>query len=122
YAKTDELEPGASQDVSIEFPIRDLASWDTGVGAYILEDGEYALSVAADVHSPVSTHVVDLDEKVYNTDEATGAELQNRFADVEGDVTYLSRGDWQGTYPESPEGERAASEELRADMQPTFPA
>lgn len=120
YAKTETLEPGDSQDVSVEFPIRDLASWDSRAGGYVLEEGEYELRVATDVHSPVTTHVVDFDEKVYDTDEVTGAQLQNRFADLHGDLTFLSREDWQGSYPQSPEGERTASEELLAEMEPTF--
>src|SRR5699024_4399205 len=120
YAKTETLEPGDSQDVSIEFPIRDLASWDSRAGGYVLEEGEYELSVATDVHSPVTTRVVDLDEKVYDTDEVTGAQLPNRFPDLRADLTYLSRQDWQGSYPHSPEGERTASEQLLAEIEPTF--
>ena len=58
YAKTGEIAPGGSQDVTITFPFDDMASYDdlgaTGEeheAAYVLEAGEYAFYVGNSVRS-----------------------------------------------------------------------
>lgn len=52
YAKTSELEPGKSEDVTVEFSTDDLASFDEfGKGCYVLEKGEYTFHVAENAHS-----------------------------------------------------------------------
>ena len=49
-----------------------------------------------------------LDTESYHNSRYTGAEVTNRFDDcdintwIEGAVTYLSRNDWEGTYPTEP--------------------
>lgn len=51
YAKTGELAPGASEEVTITFATDDLASFDNfGQGCYVLENGTYAFNVQKDVH------------------------------------------------------------------------
>jgi len=120
YDKTGMLQPGESETVTVTFDVRDMASWDTaGHGTYLLEAGTYQVSVRTDVHTPVAQfeHVV-AEDVVYDTDAHTGAELTNRFADVEGDLTYLSRDDWEGTFPQAPEAGATASDELLARMDP----
>ncbi len=120
YDKTTMLEPGESETVTVSFDVRDMASWDTeGHGAYLLEAGTYQISVRTDVHTPVAQfeHVV-AEDVVYDTDADTGYELTNRFADAEGDLTSLSRADWEGTYPQAPEPGATASDELLARMDP----
>ncbi|CAM3467640.1 glycoside hydrolase family 3 protein [Isoptericola cucumis] len=120
YAKTPSLEPGQTGTVTVSFDVRDMASWDTGGdGAYLLEAGTYGISVRTDVHSPVDEfeHRVARDV-VYDKDADTGHELGNRFADAEGDLSYLSRDDWEGTYPQAPEAGTTASDELLARMDP----
>lgn len=122
YAKTSMLEPGASETVTVTFDVRDMASWDTeGHGAYLLEAGTYEISVRSDVHTPLAQfeHVVAQDV-VYGTDADTGHELTNRFGYAEGDLTYLSRADWEGTFPQAPEDGTTASDELLARMDPEF--
>lgn len=101
YAKTSLLEPGESETVQVQFALRDLASWDEAAGGvWVLDEGEYTIDVSTDVHSPVASSTFVLDKKqVFDTDDVTGAALSNQFADVHGDVTYLSRNDWEGTYP-----------------------
>lgn len=120
YDKTATLQPGESETVTVTFDVRDMASWDTeGHGAYLLEAGTYQVSVRTDVHTPVAQfdHTV-AEDVVYATDADTGAELTNRFDYVEGDLTYLSRADWEGTYPQAPEAGATASDELLARMDP----
>ena len=51
FEKTDKLEPGASQELTITFDTDDLASFDNfGQGCYVLEAGEYRFNVQDDAH------------------------------------------------------------------------
>ena len=60
FAKTSELAPGASENVTVTFKAEDMASYDTyGKGCYVLEKGDYVISINADSHTV-------LDSKVYN--------------------------------------------------------
>lgn len=119
YAKTSLLQPGQSETVTIAYDVRDMSSWDGARGVYVLEAGDYGIDVSRDVHSPVAEFDTTVAEDVvYDTDEATGVALERRFADASGDLTFLSRDDWESTYPTSPEGDRTASDELLADMYP----
>jgi beta-glucosidase len=54
YLKTDDLAPGASQEVVIRFDLADLASYDPAKAAYTLEPGDYLIRVG---DSSRSTHV-----------------------------------------------------------------
>lgn len=119
YAKTSLLDPGQSETVTVTFARRDMASWDTAAGAYRLEAGTYEIAVSTDVHTPVSTFPAEVvDDVVYDTDEVTGAELESRFDYVADDRTYLSREDWDATYPQAPADDVTASDALLARMQP----
>ena len=56
FAKTDLLEAGAAQTIPFTIPKEDMASYDssaikTANGGYILEAGEYAVSLRADAHT-----------------------------------------------------------------------
>lgn len=64
YAKTDEIEPGASDTVELTFMAEDLASYDdkgiySETGSYVLESGKYTFALRSDSH----------------TDKITGADL-----------------------------------------------
>ncbi len=55
FAKTGILAPGASETVAVYVDKRDLASFDAyGAGTYILDDGDYYLTVATDAHNAVN--------------------------------------------------------------------
>jgi len=101
YAKTSLLEPGASENVTITFPTRDMSSYDMNVEqAYVLEAGEYQIHVSKTVHTHIETLTYTVDETVvYNEDDATGTAIVNQFDYAQGGLTYLSRNDWTGTYP-----------------------
>jgi beta-glucosidase len=103
YAKTSLLEPGQSETVTISFPTRDMASYDMNTEkAYVLEAGEYQIRVSRDVHTPVATLPYSVENTtVYKADDVTGTEIANQFDYANGGLTYLSRGDWQGTYPDA---------------------
>ena len=56
FAKTAQLEPGASETVSFTIDKENFASYDSGCsktanGGYVLEAGEYALSIRSDSHT-----------------------------------------------------------------------
>ncbi|MCH5327370.1 MAG: fibronectin type III-like domain-contianing protein, partial [Duncaniella sp.] len=60
FGKTDELAPGASQTIPFSIPKEDMASYDssaikTANGGYILEAGEYTISVRADAHTELDS-------------------------------------------------------------------
>ncbi len=51
FAKTGELAPGASEEVTIDFDTDALASFDNfGQGCYVLEEGTYSFNIQADAH------------------------------------------------------------------------
>ena len=103
YAKTSLLEPGASEEVTITFPTRDMSSYDMNVEqAYVLEAGEYYVHVSKNAHEAVETLPYTVEETVvYSEDEVTGTKIVNQFDHANGDLTYLSRNDWDGTYPDT---------------------
>ncbi|MGL3151682.1 glycoside hydrolase family 3 protein [Microbacterium sp. A82] len=123
-AKTSLLEPGQSETVNVTFAVRDMASWDAAEReGYVLDAGTYEIIVGTDVHTPAAVFPLEMSEEViYDTDAVTGVALENRFGFADGDLTYLSRSDWEGTYPDSSDINTTASDELLAFMNPTFEA
>lgn len=77
YAKTDVLEPGASEDVTIEFDPAYFASYDEKaekangtVGAWVLEAGDYYFAVGNGVHEALNNILA---KKNGNEDALTAA-------------------------------------------------
>ena len=116
YDKTELLQPGESETLTISFPVRDLSSYDmVNEEAYVLDAGTYEIKLARNVHDIVEVQTYEVAEtKVYNTDEVTGVAIENRFDYAAGDLTYLSRNDWAGTYPTDDDTSYTASNELLA--------
>jgi len=114
YAKTTLLEPGQSETVTISFPTRDMSSYDMNIEqTYVLEAGEYQIHVSRDVHTPVETLSYQIKKTIiYNDDEATGIKITNQFEYAKGDLTYLSRNDWKGTYPDTSSMSFTASQDV----------
>lgn len=113
YAKTKLLQPGESEIVKIELPVRDMSSYDMSRGVYVLEAGEYTIHISRNVHDAAEQIKYSFDDEiVYDTDEATGTAIQNLFDYADSGLTYLSRSDWSGTWPAAPEAKTAASQEL----------
>ena len=106
FAKTDLLQPGESQTVTVTFSIEDIASYDeNNAKAYVLEKGDYVISINSDSHTV-------LDQKTYTADTDVVYEEENKrvsddtaatnvFEDAKGDVTYLSRADHFANYKEA---------------------
>ena len=56
FAKTDVLEPGASQTLTFSLPEEQMASYDDqGAGCYVLEGGDYIISVNSDPHNVIQS-------------------------------------------------------------------
>ena len=106
FAKTGILEPGQSETVTIEFTAEEMASYDDiNAKAYVLEAGDYEISLRTDSHTVVGTKIYTVDETVTygesnprSTDEVAATNL---FDEARGDVTYLSRADGFANYDEA---------------------
>ncbi len=134
FAKTGVIEPKESKTVTLEMTVQSMASYDcydannnTHTG-YELDAGDYYLRLMKNAHEngnmaegseAVMHYTVPEGGYNYDTDEATGEKVENRFtnkdgkgndqtidnADLDGShettpVTYLSRKDFAGTFPE----------------------
>ena len=138
FGKTEELQPGESEVVTVTVDGEDIASYDAyGYGTYILDAGDYMLTAAEDAHAAVNNFLAAkgytpdttdgrmddegdsslvygwtedvLDSTTYSVSSATGVAITNQFDDadlnlseyVDEDqhITYLSRSDWEGTFP-----------------------
>ena len=122
YGKTQVLEPGASESVTISVPEYFLTSYDAlGTGVFILEDGTHYLTAADNAHAAVNnilaakgkstsdgmtaagnkdlTYTVDysFDSDTYSKAYGTGADVTSLFAAA--DINrYEGAGDNQVTY------------------------
>ena len=155
FGKTNVLQPGESETVSVTVDRKELTVYDEHVNkTYILEAGDYYLSVGLDAHDAVNNilaakgyapiaqetpaaegaeeaetatltangaatmdapgdaakvykFTVDSDDNATYSVSGTGYKITNQFGDAdlnsygENLVTYLSRSDWQGTWPVS---------------------
>lgn len=114
FAKTGQLDPGASESVKIEFPVRQMASWSSEKGAYVLDGGDYVISLRTDSHTVVDQQTVSVTEKTYDTDDVTGTKLENQFSDMTDYMEknckgqLLSRSDFKGTFPKPAEDKDSA--------------
>lgn len=119
YDKTKLLKPGESEILTLSLPIRDLSSYDSVTEeAYVLDPGTYEIKLARNVHDIAEVHKFEVAERiVYKEDEVTGFPIENRFDYANGELTYLSRSDWEGTYPTDEDTDYRASDELLAAVE-----
>ncbi|MFW7414370.1 glycoside hydrolase family 3 C-terminal domain-containing protein [Demequina sp. SO4-18] len=128
FAKTDTIEPGATDSVTIELAVEDMASYDyLDNAAYVLEEGDYAISVRTDSHTVAEgteefTYTVD-ETVVYSGENhraSDEAEVTNQFDDVsaqftadgaDGTIQVMSRADFAGTFPTAPTAEQLVADE-----------
>ena len=130
YEKTDMIEPGESQTVTITADAQDMASWDSTcsneagtTGNWILDNGTYYFTVGngAHVNNVLAAQNQDVEGNKDNVQTwelgdfdsssfavtLNGTPVENQLQDadlnnwMEDTVTYLSRNDWEGTWPET---------------------
>ncbi len=112
FEKTDLIQPGESDTVTLTMKVRDMASYDwndannNGYKGYELESGNYIIRLMRNAHEEETqiSYNVGADIK-YETSETTGETIENRFDEVSNylinDVQdqYMSRSDFAGTFP-----------------------
>lgn len=105
YTKTDLLKPGESQTISISISAADMASYDYSLnkgvsgkneGGYILDDGDYVISLRSDSHTVLTDDESSAMQKTINlgTEITTGLnvdtegnDVHNQFSDVTDTIT-----------------------------------
>lgn len=130
FAKTELLAPGESQTVTLEFSLYGIASYDynddneNGFKGWETEAGEYKIYISRNSHSWADANTLAYKFTVpqlktnaakgstgftYDKDPTTDKDIVNRFDDVSygrdnraGDTVYLSRADWENTWPSAP--------------------
>ncbi len=136
FAKTKLLEAGGTDTLTLTLRKRDMASYDyRGIkidgGGYVLEKGDYTLSIRDDSHTVSAgedmTHAVHIANDVLYTQNGMREDgdllletkaARNRFNDVSamfepgtGHAALMSRSDFAGTFPSAPtEAQRRAKE------------
>ena len=131
FEKTKELAPGESQSVDVTVNKKDIASYDYKENkTYILDEGTYYFGIGSDAHDALNNilnakgytvengmdaegdsskvYVTEMPFERLDVDSISGNEISNLFdtADLnyyydDDYVTYLSRADWDATWPES---------------------
>lgn len=106
FAKTSLLEPGAEETIHFQFDQEEMASYDELTeAAYVLEAGDYILSINSDSHHILDSETYQVAETIVydeaNPRKSDDTAATNLFQDAHGDVTYLSRKDGFANYDEA---------------------
>ncbi|MBR0162724.1 MAG: glycoside hydrolase family 3 C-terminal domain-containing protein [Oscillospiraceae bacterium] len=126
FAKTGVLEPGASETLSFTIAKEDFAAYDSGVkvsgGGYILEAGDYTVSLRSDAHTVIAEESFNVASDIKYTDGRSTdlAVPVNQFQDYSrGDYVRLSRADGFANYAEATAAptDFAMSAEIRAVLE-----
>lgn len=140
FEKSTLLAPGESQTITMNIDLSVLASFDTfGAGTYILDPGDYYLSVGSDAHVALNNILAaqgkqvsdgmtgegdpsnvyqwtwsgDVDAETFSVSRA-GTEITPLLSEGDyamdynafepGTVTYMTRADWDGSFPKTYSG------------------
>jgi beta-glucosidase len=112
FEKTGLIPPGGEETLTITVPAYALASYDyndannNGFRGYELESGDYQLKLMKSAHD--ASAIPPIDYRVastvrYDDDPDTGGPVENRVDQASARIkVYLSRSDWEGTWPQPP--------------------
>lgn len=105
FGKTRMLQPGQSDTVTVSFAYEDMASYDEyGHGCYVLEHGDYEISIRSDSHTVIESRTVSVNSDVIYNEANAGARstdlivAENQFDFSSGDIEYLSRANGFANY------------------------
>ena len=103
FEKTGLLEPGATETVNIVVSKEELMSYDDkNAKGYVLEAGDYEISINTDSHNKIESKVFNVAETLTYSGENKRASDQvtatNQFDYAAGNVEYLSRADKFANY------------------------
>ncbi|MFR5601178.1 MAG: glycoside hydrolase family 3 C-terminal domain-containing protein [Lachnospiraceae bacterium] len=103
FAKTSQLEPGASETCTLSFAVQDMASYDdSGNGCYVLEAGDYIISLNRDSHTVLASEIYQVaSDVIYDSSNPRQGDLipaVNQFDFAKGEIEYLSRKDGFANY------------------------
>lgn len=143
YGKTQRiLEPGESEYVELTMNVSDMTSYDYSEvkipeGGYVLEGGTYTLTLRTDAHTLATDKVVRGSGSVHASPTITynagndqtylSDSVMNRFtgenasdgvaidgnSDGTAEIVYLSRADFEGTFPEEQAPDRAMADVIK---------
>ena len=147
FTKTDVIRPDDSVTVTINVDENELRTYDAyGAGTYIQDGGTYYFATGKNAHDALNNilaakgydttdgmdydgtadlaYAFDLEQDLekFSHDKDTDTEIVNQFEGTEisayyDNIEYLSRSDWEGTYPEAVV--LTATDELMADLRLT---
>lgn len=142
FAKTPvAVEPGKAQELTLEFDVADMATYDcygkkADGGAYVLEQGKYEIRLMDNAHdltavrsgSATSEYRIGSD-MIFDLDPTSGKEVKNRFTGdnitdrfaIDGttsgeNIKYLSRTDFETTFPAAKTANRDMDAALKAKV------
>lgn len=119
FDKTNLLQPGQSETITLTFNMDEMASYDISEqGGYVLEAGDYVVSLRLDSHTIIDSKTyqvaasISYDENnLHSGDEIVA---NNRLQFAKGDITYLSRENGFANYAEATKGPE--SYELKGEV------
>ena len=96
FGKTELLEPGESQTLTLSFAAEEMASYDArDAKAYVLEAGDYILSINSDSHTVLDQQTYTVEETLIfsgeNKRSSDAVAATNVFDEARGDFTVLSQ-------------------------------
>ncbi len=117
FDKTEMLEPGASETLTLEISVEDMASYDyKNEKAYVLDAGKYEIKLMNNAHDVIDSREYTVNETIVydenNKRESDEVAATNQFDYAAGDLTYVTRADWEGTLPTERTSDQQASQEL----------
>lgn len=117
FDKTDILKPGTTQTITLELAVEDMASYDyLNEKAYVLDAGTYEIKLMKNAHDVIDSREYEVaDTIVYSEDNKRSSDeiaATNRFDEAAGDLTFVTRADWEGTLPTERTANKKASDEL----------